>query len=96
MKRAILFSLLGGYVLGKVGNEIFGGKTARKIYVEAATGAFILKDSIMARAEKIQAGAMDIAVDAKAKVEQYYAEKERAYTEGVDPVVQAEEVKEEV
>lgn len=83
MKKAVIFSLLGGYVLGKAGVEIFGGKTARKVYTGLTTGAFLVKDSIMERAEKIQAGASDIAADAKANVEKYYAERETVY-EGTD------------
>ncbi|MBQ1311569.1 MAG: hypothetical protein IIY55_06940 [Blautia sp.] len=84
MKKAIIFSLLGGYVLGRAGSAIFGSKTAKKVYTTLATGAFIAKDSIMESVEKIQAEASDIAQDAKVNVERYYAEKDLAYERGTD------------
>ncbi|MCI6637273.1 MAG: DUF6110 family protein [Bilifractor sp.] len=90
MKKAVIFSLLGGYILGKAGVEIFGGKTARKVYTGITTGAFLAKDSVMDRVEKIQAGASDIAADARANVEKYYAAKEKEYTEGTDKAAAAQ------
>ena len=44
----------------------------------------------MDRVEKIQAGASDIAADARANVEKYYAEKEKEYTEGTDKAAAAQ------
>ena len=95
MKKAIIFSLLGGYVLGRAGSTIFGSKTAKKVFTTLATGAFIAKDSIMESVEKIQAEASDIAQDAKVNVERYYAEKDLAYERGTDAAAErgAEEAK---
>ena len=75
MKKAVIFSLIGGFVLGKAGAQIFGSRTAKKVYTKVATGAYIAKDSIMEFAEKVQAGASDIAAEAKENAENYYAEK---------------------
>ena len=86
MKKAIIFSLLGGYVLGKAGNAIFGSKTAKKVYTTLTTGAFIVKDSIMEGVEKIQAEASDVAADAKVNVERYYASRDAAAERGTDAV----------
>ena len=81
LKPAVALSLLGGYVLGKAGNAVFGSDTAKKAYTAATTGAFIAKDAVMERVEKIQAGAADIAADAKINAERYYAKKDAAYAE---------------
>lgn len=79
-KKEILISLLGGFVLGKSGEMIFGSQTAKKLYTKAATGAFIAKDSIMEQAEKIQACAMDIATDARIEADNYQARKDAEYS----------------
>ena len=78
MKKAVVFSLLGGFVLGKAGGFIFGSKTAKKAYTAIATGALIAKDSVMENVEKIQAGASDIIADAKVNAEAYYEERGEA------------------
>lgn len=76
LKPAIALSLLGGYVLGKAGNAVFGGETAKKAYTTVATGAFIAKDAVMEQVEKIQVSAADIAADAKINAERYYAKRD--------------------
>ena len=91
MKKGIILSLAGGYILGKAGNFIFGSKTARKVYTQLTTGALIAKDSIMESVEKIQAGAADITADAKENVERYYAEKGIVYDRGTDAAIDASE-----
>ncbi len=90
MKKAVVFSIIGGYVLGKAGNYIFGSKTAKKVYTEVATGALIAKDYIMTDVEKLQAGCADITADAKVKVEAYYAEKDAAFNAETTEVVKEE------
>ena len=84
MKKAVVFSLLGGFVLGKAGGFIFGSKTAKKAYTAIATGALIAKDSVMENVEKIQAEASDIIADAKVNVEAYYEERGEAGYYGAD------------
>ena len=54
LKKEILISLLGGFVLGKAGETIFGSETAKKVYTKAATGAFIAKDSTVIRTRKTE------------------------------------------
>ena len=76
LKKEILISLLGGFVLGKAGETIFGSEAAKKVYTKAATGAFIAKDSIMDSVEKIQAEAMDIAAEARIEADNYQAKKD--------------------
>ncbi len=84
MKKAIVFSLIGGFVLGKAGSAIFGSKTAKKVYTTLTTGAFIVKDSVMESVEKIQAEASDVAADARVNAERYYAQKDAAAARGTD------------
>ncbi len=84
MRKSIIFSLLGGFILGKAGAEIFGCKEAKKIYTSLATGAIIVKDSVMERFEKVQAGAVDIMADAKENAKRYYTEKEAGFDMGED------------
>ena len=96
LKSAVALSLVGGYVLGKAGNALFGGDAAKQAYTAVATGAVIAKDSVMERVEKIQAGAADIAEDAKNNAERYYAKKDAAYDRGVDPAEEAFEEAAEV
>lgn len=88
MKKSIIISLVGGFILGKAGDTVFGSKKAREIYTQLTTGAFIAKDAVMEYVEKVQAGASDIAEDAKHRVEKYYLEKEAAFEQerGADPV----------
>lgn len=82
MKKEVVISLLAGLVLGKAGETIFGSDTARKAYTRAASGAYIAKDAIMEEVEKIQAGAMDIATDARAQADRYQARKDAEYAAG--------------
>ena len=79
LEKKVILPLVGGFVLGKAGNAIFVSQTARKVYTKAATGAFIAKDSIMEQAEKIQAGAMDIAADARIEADNYQAQKDAEF-----------------
>lgn len=79
LKKKIVLSVLGGFVLGKAGDTIFGSETAKKVYTKAATGAFIVKDSVMDSFEKIQAEAMDIAADARIEADNYQAKKDSGY-----------------
>ena len=81
MSKKVIISAIGGFVLGKAGNAIFGSKTAVKYYTKAATGAFIAKDAIMEQVEKIQAGAMDIAVDARLEADRYQERLDAEYEE---------------
>ncbi len=83
-KKEIIFSVLGGYVLGKMGNEIFGSETARKIYTKCATAGFILKDTVMEQVEVIQANATDIAAEAKENAEEYYRKRDKDYAGACD------------
>ena len=87
-EKKVVVSLLGGIVLGKAGETIFGSETARKVYTKAATGAFIAKDSIMELAEKVQAGAMDIAADARIEADNYQAEKDARLAAAAAPAVE--------
>ena len=79
LKKEILISLLGGFVLGKAGETIFGSETAKKVYTKAATGAFIAKDSIMDSVEKIQAEAMDIAAEARIEADKKKKKKDGTF-----------------
>ncbi len=81
MSKKVILSAIGGFVLGKAGNAIFGSETAVKYYTKAATGAFIAKDAIMEQVEKIQAGAMDIAVDARLEADRYQEKLDAEYNE---------------
>ncbi len=78
-EKKVIFSILGGFALGKTGNEIFGSETAKKAYLKAATGAMILKDNIMERVEVIQAAASDIAADARAEADKYQEKKDASF-----------------
>ena len=90
MKKGIVVSLLGGFVLGRAGEAIFGSETAKKVYTKAATGAFIAKDCIMEEVEKIQAAAMDIAADARIEADEYQAAKDEEYKAFTEASVQEE------
>lgn len=78
-KKSIVISLIGGFVLGKAGDKIFGSKEAIKAYTKAATCAFIAKDCVMEEVEKIQAAASDIAADARVEADKYQAQKDAEY-----------------
>ena len=95
MKKSIIISLVGGFILGKAGDTVFGSKSAKKIYTSLATGGVIAKDSIMEYVEKIQAGASDIMADAKVNAEHYYAEKDCGFECGEDAAVCVDETGEE-
>ncbi len=82
ISKKVVFSLIGGYVLGRAGEEIFGSETAKKVYRKVATCAFIAKDSIMEQVEKARAVASDIAVDARADADRYQEEKDARFNEG--------------
>ena len=86
MKKAVIFSLLGGFILGKAGETIFGSKPAKKAYTAIATGAILAKDSVMGSVEKIQAGASDIMEDAKVNAERYYESREAGFSVETDVV----------
>ena len=82
-------SLVGGFILGKAAEPIFGGKTARKLYVSAATGALLAKDYVMGCVEKTQAVASDVFEEAQENVEKYYEEngsfsEEKCYDRGCE------------
>lgn len=68
-----------GFLLGTVGVSVATSKIAQKAYRYLFAGAFIAKDSVMETVEKLQAGTMDIAEDAKVIVEKYYAEQDAEY-----------------
>ena len=93
-------SAVGGFVLGKAAEPIFGGKTARKLYVSAATGALLAKDYVMGCVEQTQAVASDVFEEAKVEVEKYYEEngrfgEEKTYDRGFEDVDDAEEPEDE-
>ncbi len=77
--KTVLFSILGGFALGKTGDMIFGSETAKKSYLKVATGALILKDSVMEQVETIQAEASDLMADARVKADEYQAKKDADY-----------------
>ena len=85
LEKKVLFSALGGFVLGKAGNMIFGSDTAKKAYLKAATGGMILKDYILEQAEIIQAEASDIAADARVEADKYQAKKDAAFAAKMNP-----------
>lgn len=75
-EKKVLFSILGGFVLGKAGGQILGSKKAKEGYLKAATGALIMKDYIMEQAENIQAEGSDILADARLRADEYQAKKD--------------------
>ncbi len=77
--KKILFSVLGGFILGRSGEQILESETVRTALTNVVTGAIIIKDSVMECVEKAQAGGSVILADAKVKVEEYYAERDEAY-----------------
>ncbi|MBQ9155769.1 MAG: hypothetical protein IJ137_03195 [Eubacterium sp.] len=79
LEKKVLLSVLGGFVLGKTGDFIFGGDTAKKVYVKAASLGMILKDCTMEKVEAIQAGASDIAAEAREEADKYQAKKDAAF-----------------
>lgn len=79
LNNKVVFGVLGGYVLGKAGDMIFGSETAKKVYTKCATYGMILKDNTMEKVEIIQACASDIAADAREEADKYQAKKEAAY-----------------
>ena len=78
MDKKVIFSLLGGFVLGKTGDRIFGSDRAKKLYVKAATVGMIAKDCTMEKIEVLQAQALDIADEARTEADKYQAEKDAA------------------
>ena len=71
--KKVLLGILGGFVLGKSGDMIFGSDTARKYYVKAATAGMIAKDCAMEKFETMQAAALDIADEAREEADKYQA-----------------------
>ena len=47
LNNKVVFGVLGGYVLGKAGDMIFGSETAKKVYTKCATYGMILKENTM-------------------------------------------------
>lgn len=88
---------VGGFLLGSVGLTALGSKIAQKGYRYVAAGAFIARDSIMEKAEQIQAAASDIAADANEIKEEYYRSLDQADMQGedVEEVEAVEETAEE-
>ena len=70
-----------GFLLGSVGLSALKSGVAQKAYRYIFAGAFIAKDSIMETVEKVQTSTADIAEDAKAITEKYYAEKDKKFEE---------------
>ena len=58
-----------GFALGTVGIKVLKSKLARKGYPYAVAGAMLVRDWVMEESERIQAGASDIADQAKAITE---------------------------
>ena len=83
-EKKVLFSILGGFVLGKAGSQIFGSAKAKEAYLKAATGALIMKDYIMEQAEIIQAEGSDILADARLRSDEYQAKKDAEFMCGTD------------
>ena len=79
IKKSIIFSVIGGFVLGKAGEAVFGSDAAKKVYTTITEGAMITKDAVMESVEKIQAGASDIAADARLKADEYQAKKDARF-----------------
>jgi hypothetical protein len=79
LEKKVLVSFVGGYVLGKNSNAIFGSEKAKECYRKAATSAFILKDMVMEKVEILQAEASDILADARAEADKYQAQKDAEY-----------------
>ncbi len=77
--KKVIFGVLGGFVLGKTGDMIFGSDTAKKVYTRCAAAGMILKDQTMEKVEVIQACASDIAADAREEADQYQARKDAAF-----------------
>ena len=87
MNKGIILSLAGGFILGKAGDTIFGSKKAKEVYTVLTAGAFIAKDAVMEYVEKIQAGASDIAEDAKKMADKYYLDRDASVKQvrGTEP-----------
>jgi hypothetical protein len=79
LEKKVLVSFVGGYVLGKNSNAIFGSEKAKECYRRAATSAFILKDMVMEKVEVLQAEASDILADARAEADKYQEKKDAEY-----------------
>ena len=57
---------VAGTLAGNYGAEVFGGKTAKKVYTEVTAAALRVKDEAMKAATTVQENANDILEDAKA------------------------------
>ena len=77
--KKVVISILGGFALGKTGGLILGSDTAKKAYLKCATLGMILKDNTMEAVENIQAGAFDIAAEAREEADKYQAKKDAAF-----------------
>ncbi len=82
--KKVVFGVLGGYVLGKAGDMIFGSETAKKVYTKCATYGMILKDNTMEKVEIIQACASDIAADAREEADRYQAKMDAAFDSSLE------------
>ena len=82
--KGIVAGLVGGYVLGKVGDMVFGSEPAIKFYTKCATAGIILKDNTMEKVEIIQARAADIAADAREEADKYQAKMDGALDPSLD------------
>ncbi|MDO4616716.1 MAG: DUF6110 family protein [Lachnospiraceae bacterium] len=81
---------VGGFLVGSVGLSVLGSKIAQKGYRYVTAGAFIAKDSIMEKAEKIQGAASDIAADANEIKERYYESCEEKEMQGEETAAEFE------
>ena len=70
-----------GFALGTVGIKVLKSKLARKGYPYAVAGAMLVRDWVMEESERIQAGASDIADQAKEITERYYEKLDQEYEE---------------
>ena len=84
LNKKVVFGVLGGYVLGKAGDMIFGSETAKKVYTKCATYGMILKDNTMEKVEIIQACASDIAADAREEADKYQAKMDAAFDSSLE------------
>ena len=84
LNNKVVFGVLGGYVLGKAGDMIFGSETAKKVYTKCATYGMILKDNTMEKVEIIQACASDIAADAREEADRYQAKMDAAFDSSLE------------
>ena len=86
MKQGFWWPLAGGVLVGSWGFDLLASKTAKKGYGYIVAGAMLVRDRILADAEKVQAAASDIAADAKEITRRYYERCDREARDFEDTV----------